>query len=453
MFKRNIILSAFFLGIIAFTLWVYLFRLGLSTHYFGNTDFFKFYQSMRFYFAGQNIYDPTIIKVENKTDITWLTANSNLNPPFVTIMLFPFYYLNYAQGLYLWVSISISLILASVWLILKIFPNFREEKWLPIAITAAFLAYMPNSANISYGQITAFCLILLVLLWITSRRGQDVAAGILLAIIFNIKIFFGLFFIFFLLERRWNTLFWASLTTALINLVGWYIFGVDAYLRYHHILNDVNWYAASWNVSFLGFFTRLFSGIESNIPIVNIPWLAQLLSTLCNFILFTYLLYAWYRSNKLPPGDLKKLNFDCGFCLAIISMLLLSPLGWIYYFPFLLIPYLYIVSLSKKLKFGTQLHIVMCFIYMLSSSIGGLLRTPEVKTNENILVSGGLGFYCLLLTLAVFVYSHKQISDATTLLSKPTIKISNNLYLLIYFIASIPSAISLFVITQGMLMR
>jgi hypothetical protein len=76
---------------------------------------------------------------------------------------------------------------------------------------------------------------------------------------------------------------------------------------------------------------------------------------------------------------------------VIVSMLLLSPLSWIYYFPLLLIPYLVLVSEKND-----WLHLIAFSLLFLSMKIPLLVLASGIKTASQIFWTGGVGFYVLL---------------------------------------------------------
>ncbi len=69
-----------------------------------------------------------------------------------------------------------------------------------------------------------------------------------------------------------------------------------------------------------------------------------------------------------------RMQEDLGFVLALIIMLLISPLGWIYYFPFLLLPVWLIIKQehSKGSRMSTWiasgLWIALAILPMLANS-------------------------------------------------------------------------------------
>lgn len=434
---KNSLVLIFWLGFILFTLLVYLLRVQVSGFHYGDTDFFKFYQSVRFYFAGQSLYYPTIMEVKKATTTLWVTSNGNLNPPFLTMLLLPLYYVNYADALKLWTIGSIILMFSSAWLVLRPFPQWHKYT---LPILAAFAIYMPNSANLAYGQISNYLFIWLAGAWLLGRQKKDVFAGILIGIACAIKIFCGLFLIYFFCIKRFRMLTAALITGACAFLASLLLFGFDNYFRYRAVLKEIKWYSASWNVSFYGFFTRLFSHTEKNKPLIYIPHLTEILTVLCCIILLIYLIYHWRK--------LGNIHFDIGFSLTLIVMLLLSPLGWIYYFGLLLIPYLVLIQQSHETRYRNIMPVILCIILFFSTLSGNFISTINIQTTEEILVNGGTGFYTLIAFLMVYMFLIKEKLRLTPIILPNKHVISESHWFIIYAVAFTPSLISLLLIAK-----
>jgi hypothetical protein len=118
-------------------------------------------------------------------------------------------------------------------------------------------------------------------------------------------------------------------------------------------------------------------------------------------------------------------------------MLLLSPLGWTYYFPLLIIPYLVLV---RDGNWGV--HLGCCFLLFISTLTGNLLRTPMVKTKMQVLLLGGTGFYALLGLLLLLSLVGYGVGKSRSQENQES-GISESLWIVIYSIIFIPSLISL----------
>jgi hypothetical protein len=423
---NTIALAALSLLLILLVITFYLYRATIAGHFYGNSDFFGFYQSVRFYFSGQNLYSPTLISQYLTSSSVWISADGNLNPPFFTLLLLPFYFLNYADALKTWTMISLFLALLSVFLALRPFPRWHKNTLL---IMLGFLIYLQTSVTLAFGQVTHYLLILITAAWLLGREKKDISAGILIGMACAIKFFCGLFLIYFLCIKRFK-LFLSSVMTALFCFgLSLLVFGAKNYLSYQAVLKKIAWYASSWNVSFLGFFSRLFSFSEKNQSLYSLPWLTKSLTLGLSAFLVIYLVLAWRTLTD------KKEPFDRGFGLVIIAMILLSPLGWTYYFGLFLIPYLILVHQSNN----DHIHLASTFLLFLSMLSGKLLHAQEIKTLTQILYFGGMGFYVLVAFLGLYLYAfQKRFSFPQASAPMP-----RHLWFLIYIAALMPSLFSL----------
>lgn len=431
---KFIIISLLSLFLLFFAAFVYIYRSNMAGHYYGDSDFFGFYQSVRFYFAGQNLYSPTLLKPYFSSHSAWVSADGNLNPPFFTLLLLPLYFFNYAKALKIWTMGSMFFALLGSYLALRPFPQWHKYT---LPIITLFFIYIQTSVTLAFGQVTNYLLFFIVCGWLFSRERKDIPAGIFIGMACAVKFFCGLFFLYFLCIRRWKLFFSSALTTAFCFSLSILVFGEKNYLSYQAVLKKISWYASSWNVSFLGFFSRLFSFSEKNHAFFTLPHLTATLTILLSAGLVFYLGHLWQKQKTTQE------DFDAGFSLVIIAMILLSPLGWTYYFGLFLIPYLVLIHQSNH----DGVHLAGTFLIFFSTLSGGLLHAQEVKTFLQILYFGGIGFYVLILFLALYITSFQRHFSYT----QTSAHIAENLWLGIYLAAFSPSLFSLFSVFKNLL--
>jgi hypothetical protein len=371
-------------------------------------DFYKFYMSAKYYWEGKSIYAPIPkinleklkegvhdeLKHGQSPDIQYGsgTEHANLNPPFQTLLLAPVGLITYGRAFLLYSFMSIIAGLIAVILIAHETAHGKYELWFLFLFMIIIMAYYPTWENILYGQLSLILLLLIALIWIAARNGRDALAGICLGLAMSFKIFVGLFLFFFLVRRRWRLLLWFLGAFTVLSLVPVWFFGINAYKDYITTLSDITWYAASWNASFQGFFTRIFGGSE-NIPLVNVPVVAQTLTKLCSVLFLLWLAWlAWPRAQE-PSLD----RFDLGFSLTITGMLLISPLGWMYYFPTLLIPAVVAWRLAGRLEGRNRYRAMIILAWLLSTIPHDLVPAPQVDSPRLCFFWAGAYFYALLL--------------------------------------------------------
>ncbi len=452
--EKNKKLLVFLGGCIAL-IWiisVYGHALFVSSNSLFSTDFYKFYQSALFYFEGQNIYDK-IIRPLTPAEVafmhgTILVLSSDLNPPFFILLLLPTAWLSYTQSSLIWSALSLIATIAGILLALKPFPALWNSINLRLWALAGFLLYFPTYANLRFGQVTSFLLLITAGAWIACHKRKDGAAGVLLGLALSIKAFYGLFFIYFLIRRQWRLLIYMCSTYIVCALGALWVFGAATYKSYYLTLTKILWYSASWNASLLGFLTRMFGGDnEGNRPIFNIPHLTPLLFLILFGALTIYLIWtSWPRKNLMNKlSEQTKIDlFDWGFSLTIVLMILLAPLGWVYYFPLLIIPYITILRISNNLSSFNLNLTILSLILLLSSMPGNYQRPESVIQTPMILTWASYYFYALILLFTLLVMLRNQLLNKKYTANAYSMqhKFSPGVQLLLFLLAAIPSLIT-----------
>jgi hypothetical protein len=459
--KRNLITAAciFIFGIL---LVLYLLTANNFSQFPENTDFYKFYKSARFFAEGKSIYTPVPFKppddylgrLSEKAKATMKTSHPNLNSPFHTLFILPLGTLPFHIAFWLWSIFSLCLSLMAVGLIAYTQP-FRDYEMLKsgfinqnkmvhtsistiiktggnlgdnrifsdkglldtqaiyvLILWIIILCYFPTWVSIVSGQFGLFLLGSIVLIWLSARKEKYQLAGIILGIALSVKIFLGLFLIFFAMQRRWRVLFWAVSIFIFCNIISLITFGLSTYKQYLELLARSHLYInASWNASFIAFFTRIFGGAE-NIPWIKLPLLAYCLAYSLSFLLTLLLIRtAWPQPRELSP----LVRFDIGYALTIVAMLLISPFGWMYYFPALIIPLLVIWHISSVLKAGNLYKSLLTGAWILSCIPTQLINSEETAINQPIVwfITSGYYFYALIIFCSLLlVISHRLSKES-----------------------------------------
>lgn len=484
-YKRTLLsLCAVFLLI--FIIMVYTHTLLISSHYLYHTDFFKFYQSARFYFSGQNIYDQVIYPLNAYEVTIWhskfLLLNKDLNPPFFTILLLPTAWLSYSSALMSWFVFSVVTMIAGILLVLKLSPMLWHNKAQRLWALTGLVLYFPNYLNLYIGQLSSLLLLLTILSLHACRDNKHRIAGILLGFALSIKLFFGIFLILFVVRKQWRVLRYMIATCVICSVIALWFFGINTYRQYFFNLKHIYWYSGNWNGSLLGFLTRLFGGNhEGNYAVFNLPQLTQPVYLILSFLLligFVLILHSAQKakatvndSRRLHvshaenmtnnPHDTAvnilneniiiqatKLNYrdelDWQFSLVIVLMLLVSPLGWVYYFGLLIIPFITIIRLNENLAQFNR-NLILLSLIILLSSIPAHYRFPmEITQPLMVFTWASYYFYALMLLLVCLLFIKRQLI-ASRFISLNNVyqqKFSSSMQLLIYLISVLPSFIA-----------
>ena len=414
------------------------------------SDYGKFYHSQRLFIEGKNIYSPVYFtrnKNYSKPGHSLLSnpaANvkpiislaGNLNPPFFTLISFPLAYLSYPHALLLWTFISMLAGCLGILLIQqKLQPRSIFSLQHCLLLLIGFMSFFPTFVTLQFGQVSLLLLPLLALGWRGAHDQKSTNAAICLGLAASLKPFIGLFLIYFLIRKEWRALVVFILTLFISVLITAAFFGTDTYYTYYQACHQIAWAASSWNVSIYGFLLRLIGGAEANTPLMPIPGLFNFAYPfLCALLLLALILFL--RPLHCIADSQKKTDID--FSIILVAMLLLSPLGWMYYFVFLSIPFLILWDFSKKGIYPIGLPLLLATFLLICNIPITLIPTNEIKAHNvlSVFLSASLYFLVLLGFMSLFFAIRKFLSN------KPRLdfeRIPSSLLLLVCFVAFLPS--------------
>lgn len=321
-----------------------------------NTDFPSFYWSAKYYAYGADPYrmlDKTLFTLPDLLPV-------NLNPPFFVQSLSAISQMDFPTAQLLWsgASILFGVLGALISFYLGSTPQYFKKYW-PVFLLI-YLGMFSSIIGMSMGQMNGFVVFFVLFGYYCFLRQYDYGAGVLWGLITAFKLFPALLFVFVLNERRYK-LFWVMLVTLLFaSFLPLIDMGSQVYYSYFQTLNGVTWYLANWNASLYGFITRVLQTGPLHQSIFTIK-LIYLCISLSLFAWYVKTIYRYRLSNTSKDSATQQ-----SFCLTIVMMLLLSPLGWQYYFSLLILPLTLIwhtlcqkESLPPKLYIAWALGIVL----------------------------------------------------------------------------------------------
>lgn len=355
------------------------------------TDYFYFYLSGEQALTHEDIYYPLHFFTHLHMKVV------NLNLPFVGILMMPFRFSNYTTSFWVFSLIGIILCIISILLIIKKVFQPRKKIVYCIGILLA-LSYYPVFLNTKQGQIGTIVLWLTTLGWLSFREKKSNWAGFFWGMAFSVKLFVGLFLWMLLWQKEWQALKIFLITSIVCALMSLFIFKPDIYLHYLSIFKQIDWYNVNWNASLLGFLGRIFGhNQETNIAIYHFPLLTQILymafaaALLCMLPTF---------SKKNPTSIFSK---DLSVAFTITAMLIISPLGWIYYFPLLFIPFAIIFYWNQNKFHQTMLHYLLAISIFFSSYPSPLSQSHQIVNLKDIFLFSGIYFYALCILMIIFL--------------------------------------------------
>lgn len=419
---------------------LYLWEIKSEATNFLYSDYGKFYASDQFAAQNKSFYT-TIFFLKKSADdplakFTLHRMSGNLNPPFFNMLIYPLTRINYATSLKLWLALNIFSGILAICLLPLIFKKNHPLFFLGAVV--GLFAYYPTLFSVQFGQITLLILPLIITAWWAARNDKLILTGIILGIAVNIKLFFGLFAIYFLLRREWRGFCWFTGTALCCALLPLLFFSVSNYFDYHTILQHISWYSSSWNASIFGFMLRVFGGEEKNIPLFNLPRVGYFLYLICSgLILLGWAKFIYTQKSSIITSQQKT---DLDFSLTLITLLLVTPLNWIYYFPLLVIPFAILVQWSLRGRFSLALQLTIVTAFIFSSMPYPSLEPKDIHGASDILLSSGFYFYALLMLWGILFCADKQLANSATIKPSP---LPQNIIILLGIMAFLPSLVGM----------
>lgn len=366
------------------------------------SDFYKFYLSAHRLLSGESAYWPKDAVVSGAgllMNEAHAGLHPNLNPPFFNVLMVPLVAVDYGIAFSLWSVFSVLCGAAGVYWVLKIMWGTPPPVVVTFLVQLVFFSYYPSFSNFNYGQVGFFVFFILVLALNFFNTGKKATGGILIGLAASVKLFCGFFILMLFFAKSWRAFFASALAVAVFALVGAAIGGVEEYFQYFAMLKTIDWYGVNWNASYTGFFYRILSS-EYGFGWEDARGVWVQATNMLTVLVAAYLSFQM-------ASEVEKNQFNGFFSLAVPLMLIISPLGWSYYFPLL---FLVFPKLLEELRCrGWGLSVV---VFVLGLSITFL--------RIGLIVFDGLGaegwhmnllFYGLFLVVLAVVFMNYKPMD------------------------------------------
>jgi hypothetical protein len=287
----------------ALTLWVwyaaYNFERVSTQDMAVHADFDTFHLSAQALLAGRDIY-------ETGARLT------NLNPPFFTILMSPFGFMEPANAYSLFETIMVLLTTASlVWITAEL----RLRSWWAVLALVVLLLGSPMLATLALGQIYPLLLLWLVGSWVADRGGMPKLSGAALGLVVAVKPTLLPILLWPTMRRHWQAVGAAIAVGAAATLFGIVVAGYENTLAYAKLLLDGS-VSAYWdNASIPSLAARLFTENEWAVPLA----IAPLMVPVAYFLGLGVLVLTAVRAGRDPELSLWAL---------VAAALLASPIAW-----------------------------------------------------------------------------------------------------------------------------
>lgn len=306
-------------------------------------DFFQEYASARNWFDGLPIYTdhhltaPRYLRVPLDDKRAHVFANAH--PPTSVLLALPFAKLNFPDAFFAWNLLSLGALAASLWIVRRQL-GVPVSTWSVAPLLTLLLLCHPLWEQIRLGQLTLVLLLLVTGSWAADRSGRASVAGALMGTASAIKLFPAFLLLYFALRGRWKVVTTGLATIACLTAITVIVLGLDGYRNYFlTVLPEIQWFRVGWNNDSLwGFWSRLFDPAPERTrdrsltePLFYSPALAKALSLTSSLAITGVVASEAYRDAAGQRSDLT-------FALAVIAMLLVSPICWDHYLLLLLVP-------------------------------------------------------------------------------------------------------------------
>jgi glycosyl transferase family 87 len=304
------------------------------------SDFGKLHASARAHLAGRDMYDlgpSTLSPVRGMTgEVLHYIQFLNLNPPHFHLILLPLAPLPARWALVVWVLASLLCLALSLRLIARE-SGITLTPWRLRLALLALLGFAGMGAVAVTGQVSFVLLLPVTLAWIRARRGNWVEAGLYLGLAMSIKPFLALFLPYLVLRRRFVALATTVGVGSAAFLVGLGVFGWEAHRSWIKGLSAVSWEWVAMNASVLGYLRRVLAPSAYYVPALDAPGLIGPLWLILSGAIGIV-------SLAVAATDVGERAVDRAFGLLLLAALLISPLGWTYYWWFALGPMVAVVA-------------------------------------------------------------------------------------------------------------
>lgn len=439
--KEKIFVFAF----LALVIIVYSMVITVTLRHQIKNDFSLFHHAATNFFQHQPLYSPLPEEIASTVQLEKLlhqnpnipTYSSNLTPPAFILYTLPWGLLNESRSLILWDIFSVLISCLSVYILYSIFFQAYRQPIIYWALLGIYLASMPSIASISLGQYGPLILLALLGIWQWAKKKYDMRAGIVLGLLLSVKYFFGLFAIFFLLQKRWRLLIASVVTFSLANALAYLVFGKTAFVQYQQNLSHVLWYVNNWNASIFGFLSRF----DAHVDHLHFSTTRWIMLTYYGLSAILFLIHIQLCRKPLQNEQ----DFDFVFCYVLIASILISPLGWLYYLGIMSIPILLIMqALTHAQKKISYWPVLIFFTMVMLLNCPVLMRDHIHKGWHNFSFFSANSFYSLLLLLGLLFYCRRKHllgasgkSSATDLMAWATIGYVSSSFSLLFMLFTV----------------
>ena len=319
-------------------------------------------------------------------------------PPSFYLMFTPFVKMNLPDSFQLWTILKLITIPLTAWIlsgfILQNGGIFRR------VVTTMFLSlliyvFSPTQDEIMNGQINLFILLFLSLSLYFVNKKQYVFCGIMLGLVFNIKLISLFLILYFIWKKNWKVVIPALCAILLFNIPVLIKFGTGIYSEYlNYLLRSKEAIMTCRNLSM---YSQSYRFLQS-IGVQNVWVVSRVVLFVFNFTILVVL----YNLLKRNNGD----NYLQVFSYIILCSMLLSPLNWSYHNVWLFISFAYLASEIWKNKETRIINTIgLITIYFALSFFDGMGGVGKWQWIKDIFLNARAPLIILIILWQLFTYN------------------------------------------------
>ena len=299
-------------------------------------DFAQEWTSARNFLSGRPVYmdiNKSIALNFGVTSSRFPVGAVNAHPPASVLLALPFARLDYPQALVAWTGVSLAALALSLLLIAR--QPGMGSGWLSLVpISAVVMAGNPFDRQVYHGQLTLVLLLLITGSWVAVKTGHSRWAAVQIALAAALKVFPAFLFLYFLVRREWRELLVGLGALAVIAGSAVAVLGFGNVLAYATVsLPSTQGYSDHWlNASLAGFWSKLFHAPSGHVAPL---WFSPATERVLTLVSVGVVVAMIARSIRAARSEADR---DRSFALAVIGMLLVSPLTWDHSFLLLILP-------------------------------------------------------------------------------------------------------------------
>lgn len=305
-----------------------------------------------------------------------------------------------------WITFSLACLVATIWLLSRM-TRFTMAQLSLLCL----LGYGTLHYNFLYGQYYALLLFLFTLAFYMLRRGYTGNCGLLLGIVFALKLYGGPFLLYFAVKRRWKAVAAMIAVSVCLGLLAVALFGASdiAYFGTHILPRALRGETLDPYNSLNGTASTLLRDafvMEPELnpqPLWNAPFLFFFFQPLVTLAVLAFPLLALFRSNEPRRG----------FGWYFVAVVLASPNTGAYTFLLLLLPVALLLNDAPRRE---KIVLIACYALLaipLHSSWSWMF--PKVWLLLILFFVAARGFWRLIAPKAAYVTAVALVTLAAAL--------------------------------------